>query len=203
MLILPVDGRVEGDIEIEGNVLINQGADVYGTVIADNIYIAGVVDGNAKAREALEIKKSGILTGDAVTDTINIETGGTFLGKCTMSVPEGKESLVTEDSERRQEGEQDVQRLNVFRSIKEIEKMCRQSIRGCSVVRYNAIDGVGGDQSFSAALIDGSRNGMIITSIFNSHESRTYAKPLSNGESSYELSEEELKAIENAAKQFE
>ena len=200
---IQIDGRVEGDIVIEGNVLISQEAEVYGTVTADNIYIAGVVDGNAKAKESLEIKKTGILTGDAVTKTINIETGGTFLGKCTMSVPEGKESLVTDDSKPQQSDETEVQRFNVFHSIKEIEKMCRQSIRGWSVIRYNAIDGVGGDQSFSAALLDGSKNGLIITSIFNTQESRTYAKPLNNGESSYDLSEEELQAIDLAAQQFE
>lgn len=206
---LQVDGIIEGDIAIEGDVWITQDAEVYGHVNANNIYIAGVVYGDAVSKENLEIKSTGVLTGDASTEKINIETGGTFLGKCKMSIPDDKESLLKfkqENEDLNPEGEEtglEERYPNVFRTIKELEEICQQAVRGLGLVRYNAFEGVGGDQSFSAAFVDGKRNGFLITSIFGQEDCRVYAKPLTEGASDYELSEEEHRAIDEALRNIE
>lgn len=75
-------------------------------------------------------------------------------------------------------------------------------LKGCiqkvSVVRYRAFDDVGSDLSFSIALLDDKNNGFVITGIYGRSECTTFAKPVENGISKYDLSEEEKNAIKNA-----
>jgi len=68
------------------------------------------------------------------------------------------------------------------------------------VVRYNAFSENGNDLSYSIAIIDEKKNGVVITSIYNRGETNTYGKPVLDGQSSYKLSKEELEAIEQAIK---
>ena len=84
---------------------------------------------------------------------------------------------------------------------REMEYFRKKSVRviqGLGVVRYNAFWDTGGDLSFSVALLDGQSNGVVISSIYGREETRTYAKPLENGKSKYELSSEEKEAITKA-----
>jgi len=57
---------------------------------------------------------------------------------------------------------------------------------------------MGGDQSFSLAMLDGENNGFIVTSLSGRSGNRIFAKPINNGKSSYQLSEEEGQALEKA-----
>jgi hypothetical protein len=66
------------------------------------------------------------------------------------------------------------------------------------LVRFNPFGEVGGDQSFSIALLDSDHNGFVITSHYAREASRIYAKPVKNGKSTYALSEEEKGAIKEA-----
>jgi hypothetical protein len=66
------------------------------------------------------------------------------------------------------------------------------------VLRYNPFDNVGGDQSFSIALLDANNNGFVITSLYAREGTRVFAKPIKNGESEFPLSEEEKEAINRA-----
>lgn len=84
------------------------------------------------------------------------------------------------------------------RLFKEI-KCCTQKV---AVVRYNAFDNVGSDQSFSIALLDQNNDGFVISGIYTRNGSSTYAKPIKNSISKHPLSAEEIQAIENAKKTF-
>lgn len=86
----------------------------------------------------------------------------------------------------------------IMEQQKRIEEMSLNYLRGCGLVRYNAFQDTGGDFSFSVALIDGKSNGVILTSIFSRDENRIYAKPLIRGQSTYELSKEEMLALKKA-----
>ena len=66
------------------------------------------------------------------------------------------------------------------------------------LVRYDAFDDMGGHLSFSAALLDGQGNGLVITSINGRQDTRCYAKPVEGWTSSHNLSEEEELAIQRA-----
>ncbi|WP_379137661.1 DUF4446 family protein [Paenibacillus sp. sgz500958] len=82
---------------------------------------------------------------------------------------------------------------------KEILKTIETRIHGMksnvAVKRYNAFGERGNDLSFSIAVIDDSRNGVVITSLHNRENSYIYAKPLEAGESPYTLSPEEKEVI--------
>jgi len=70
--------------------------------------------------------------------------------------------------------------------------------RYTAVIRYDAFADVGGKLSFSAALLNEAGDGVIITSIIGRNENRVYAKPVKERTSSYQLSEEEKRAIKAA-----
>ncbi|MHB0884797.1 MAG: DUF4446 family protein [Bacillota bacterium] len=71
--------------------------------------------------------------------------------------------------------------------------------QGLGLVRFNAFEGVGSDLSFSLALMDGRKDGVVLSSLFGRDESRVYAKPLRGGQSTYQLTSEEKEAIRLAA----
>ena len=62
------------------------------------------------------------------------------------------------------------------------------------LVRYDAFAEMGGQLSFSAALLDDYGNGLVITSINGRTETRTYAKEV-HGREAQNLSHEEREAI--------
>ena len=80
-------------------------------------------------------------------------------------------------------------------NLKKDNKLC---VKKVGMVRFNPFQGVGGDQSFSIALLDGEDAGVVITSLYNQDGNRIYAKPIKSGQSAYTLSKEEKDAIEKA-----
>ncbi|HLH79736.1 MAG TPA: DUF4446 family protein [Chthonomonas sp.] len=66
------------------------------------------------------------------------------------------------------------------------------------LVRYNAFENVGGEQSFSLAVLDGHNNGYVLTSVYSRAEVRVYAKRVQNGRASHPLSDEETRALQEA-----
>lgn len=76
-----------------------------------------------------------------------------------------------------------------------------QALRHVALVRYDAFGDAGGRLSFSAALLDDAGDGLVISSIHARNESRTYAKSLSGGASSQELTPEEQEAVAAARSQ--
>ncbi len=87
-------------------------------------------------------------------------------------------------------------------SLRAIAGTLDTAIRGVGIVRFNAFQNTGSDLSFAVALLDARRNGVVLSSIYGREESRTYAKPVSGGQSSYQLSTEEQEAIRRAAESF-
>lgn len=72
------------------------------------------------------------------------------------------------------------------------------SVRNVALLRYDAFEDVGGRLSFSCALLDDQGNGVVLTSINGRQETRVYAKPVTRGTSSHNLSLEEDEAIRRA-----
>jgi hypothetical protein len=79
-----------------------------------------------------------------------------------------------------------------------LEKLAKSSFQKAGVVRYNPFQQVGGDQSFSVALLDGGNSGFVITSLFMKENNRIFVKPIKQGKSDYSLSDEEKTAISRA-----
>lgn len=71
-----------------------------------------------------------------------------------------------------------------------------------AVKRYNAFGERGNDLSFSLAILDDNKNGIVLTSLHNRENSYIYSKPLDGGESQYPLSPEEREVIALALQQI-
>lgn len=74
-----------------------------------------------------------------------------------------------------------------------------EHLQKIGVVRFNPFEDTGSDQSFVLAILDGKNNGFVFSSLHGRDRTRTYCKPVTNGnESEYPLSKEEREAIEKA-----
>jgi hypothetical protein len=78
------------------------------------------------------------------------------------------------------------------------EGLIEGAVRRVGLIRYDAFDDVGGRLSFSCALLDDHGNGVVMTSINGRQDTRVYAKPITNGQSTYNVSIEEEEAIRQA-----
>ncbi|HEV8338056.1 MAG TPA: DUF4446 family protein [bacterium] len=72
------------------------------------------------------------------------------------------------------------------------------ALRRLGVVRYDAFRDMGGHMSFSVALLDARRNGLVISILNGRDGSRGYAKAVREGKSSSPLSDEEQQALAQA-----
>ena len=66
------------------------------------------------------------------------------------------------------------------------------------LVRYNPFDDGGGNFSFSIALLDEHKSGIIITSLYGRQQNRMYTKNIYQGKSEITLTEEEEQALKQA-----
>jgi len=84
------------------------------------------------------------------------------------------------------------------RRIEELEKKLLGCLQHAGVVNYNAFDNVGNNMSFSIALLDGNKDGVVVSGIYTRENSYVYAKEIIKGEPQKKLSSEEIEAINKA-----
>jgi hypothetical protein len=73
-----------------------------------------------------------------------------------------------------------------------------ESLRRVAVTRYDAFDGMGGEQSWSVALLDENGDGVVLTSLAARSDTRTYVKAMDRGVPERPLSPEEIKVVQAA-----
>ena len=79
---LYVDGTVEGTIQLQGNnLVIGPNGHVHADVNAKGVVVEGRLEGNIRASERAELRKSAVIVGDIATQRIAIEDGAYFKGK--------------------------------------------------------------------------------------------------------------------------
>jgi hypothetical protein len=79
-----------------------------------------------------------------------------------------------------------------------IEEDGKFHIQKIGLIRFNPFKELGGDHSFSMAILDSHDSGIIITSLHTRDRTRVYMKDVKKGKSGFELSSEEKKALTNA-----
>lgn len=112
---------------------------------------------------------------------------------------EGKnlEDLITKNLSDIKALDKEIQEL--YNISNQIHTLSLRSIHKLGIIRFNPFGDIGGDQSFSVALLDGKNNGVVISSLHTKEGTRVYSKPITKGESEkYQLTEEEKKAIKVA-----
>lgn len=79
-----------------------------------------------------------------------------------------------------------------------VDKRLDGALTHTSVVRYDAYEDVGGQQSASLAFLDASRSGIVVTAIQGRDYARIYIKELDRGRTPVSLSPEEQQAVDRA-----
>ena len=79
-----IDGKVEGKIQSEGEVIVGEDAIVNANIKAKSISIRGKVVGNITCQGKVELFPSGSLKGNIKASNLAIAEGVFFDGKCKM-----------------------------------------------------------------------------------------------------------------------
>ncbi len=98
-----IDGAVDGDITIKGDLVTGDKSVVTGNITAKNIIIAGNVIGNVEASGQLTIKHSGTISGDQKCGSLIVEEGSSVIGKCEISGKTDEEPEEVEEIEENEE----------------------------------------------------------------------------------------------------
>lgn len=80
-----IDGMVNGDVVVGGNLTIGETSEINGEILAENVTLSGRVIGSIKAIEKIVLEAKSFLKGDLIAKILVVEPGARFDGKCTMS----------------------------------------------------------------------------------------------------------------------
>jgi hypothetical protein len=108
------------------------------------------------------------------------------------------EKIVLENNRKTEKLDEEVRDL--YEITSQIQSLALKGLHKTGFVRFNPFRDIGGDQSFSVALLDGESSGLILSSLYSRDGVRIYAKSIQKGESiKYPLTEEEKQAIKMAS----
>jgi cytoskeletal protein CcmA (bactofilin family) len=78
---LVIDGQFEGNVNLQDHCLtVGANGKVKAEILARQVVIYGVVNGNVSAREKVEVRRTGNVTGDLRSASVSIEEGAYFKG---------------------------------------------------------------------------------------------------------------------------
>lgn len=83
---LTVEGRVEGSIRLDADLVIADGASLAADVDARKVDVSGKVEGAISAAEGLTLDSGAVVVGDITTQRLIIEEGARIKGRINMDV---------------------------------------------------------------------------------------------------------------------
>jgi len=86
----------------------------------------------------------------------------------------------------------------VATGLSRVDRRIDGAVTNTSVVRYDAYEDTGGQQSASFAFLDANRTGTVVTAIQGRDYARIYVKDVDRGKAAVPLSPEEQEAVERA-----
>ena len=84
---LIIDGRIEGEVNSEGDLTVGENAQIVGDIKTRSVVVFGKVHGNISVTDRCELKQNAELHGDVVANKLAIEEGAAFLGASTVGGP--------------------------------------------------------------------------------------------------------------------
>jgi cytoskeletal protein CcmA (bactofilin family) len=87
-------GKFKGDVHVEGDLTIEPGAKVTGSVRASTVTIGGELEGNIEAASNVELLKTGVLNGDLKAGSLTVVAGSRMRGQADFGWDD-KESRAT------------------------------------------------------------------------------------------------------------
>lgn len=79
-----IEGRIKGEILVNGSLEITQNAEINGNIKADKLSLDGKVAGNIEVADSLSISRTAIIRGDIQAGAVDIMSGATISGQCLI-----------------------------------------------------------------------------------------------------------------------
>ena len=74
-------GRFKGDVNIQGDLTVEAGAKLTGSVRANSVTVAGEIEGNIDSAVRVELLETGVLNGDLKAGTLTVVSGSRMRGR--------------------------------------------------------------------------------------------------------------------------
>jgi len=84
------------------------------------------------------------------------------------------------------------------KELVEINQKLKKSVRGLETIRFNPFPDQGSNQSFAVGMLNEDGDGVVLSSLYSRERMSMFAKPVKNGRSDYELTNEEKMVLEKA-----
>jgi cytoskeletal protein CcmA (bactofilin family) len=76
-----IAGRFHGDVDVQGDLTIEEGAKVVGGVRANTVTISGELEGNIEAATRVELRATGVLNGNLTAGSLTVAAGSKMRGQ--------------------------------------------------------------------------------------------------------------------------
>jgi len=87
-----IAGRFKGDVQVDGNLTIDAGANVDGQVRAQTVTVGGELKGNIENAKRVELLEGGIISGDVKAGSLTVAAGSRMRGQVEFGWDDEKKS---------------------------------------------------------------------------------------------------------------
>lgn len=90
-----IAGKFKGDVDVKGDLTLEQGAKLTGSVRADKVTLSGELDGNIEAAKRVDLLSSSAINGDIKADDLTIASGARLRGHVECGAWDSKASKLS------------------------------------------------------------------------------------------------------------
>ena len=84
-----IAGKFKGDVNVQGDLTIDAGAKLTGSVRADKVTIAGELEGNVEEASRIDLLQTGVVIGDLKSGTLTVAAGARMRGQAEFGWDDG------------------------------------------------------------------------------------------------------------------
>ena len=88
-----IAGKFKGDVNVQGDLTIESGAKLTGSVRADKVTISGELEGNIEAASQVNLLASGVVVGDIKAGSLTVAAGARMRGNTEFGWDETKAAI--------------------------------------------------------------------------------------------------------------
>src|ERR1043165_1799493 len=85
-----IAGKFKGNVNVQGDLTIEIGAKLTGSVRADRVTIAGELEGNVEEAAVVDLQKTGVVNGDLKAGSLTVAAGARLRGQAEFGWDDGK-----------------------------------------------------------------------------------------------------------------
>jgi cytoskeletal protein CcmA (bactofilin family) len=79
-----IAGKFKGDVNVQGDLTIDSGAKLSGSVVANIVVVAGELEGNIESATRVDLQQTGVITGDVKAGSLTVASGARMRGQAVF-----------------------------------------------------------------------------------------------------------------------